>query len=360
MAWIIGWDLILEYGISVAPVAASWSGAVQALLQNVGLSCRPALQHADLAHGAIDLLALLVVAAIAVLLALGIKESASTNSALVVVQIVAIVVFVLALVGAVKPSHFTPFAPLGWHGIVNGAALVFFAYIGFDTVTVASEEARSPARDIPRAVIGSLLIGLVLYLAIAYVTVGVVPWQHVDKDAAMSDAVRHAGNATWLATVVAVGAIAGTTTVMLTSLLGQIRIFYVMARDRMLPPWVAAVDPRRRTPVVTTLVTGALVALLAGMVPLDILLALVNIGTLSAFTIVCVGRAGAAPAPAGAGAAVPRAVRVAGRRPGRGVVPVPDDRRPLRRDVAAVRDLAAGRARGVRGVRVPQLAATCV
>ncbi len=289
VAWIIGWDLILEYGISVAPVAASWSGAVQALLQNVGLTLPASLQHADLAHGAIDLLALLVVAAIAVLLALGIKESASTNSALVVVQVVAIVVFVLALLGAVKPSHFTPFAPQGWHGIVNGAALVFFAYIGFDTVTVASEEARNPARDVPRAVIGSLLIGLVLYLAIAYVTVGIVPWQHVDKDAAMSDAVRHAGNATWLSTAVAIGAIAGTTTVMLTSLLGQIRIFYVMARDRMLPPWIAAIHPRSRTPLGTTLVTGGIVAVLAGLVPLDVLLALVNIGTLSAFTIVCVG-----------------------------------------------------------------------
>jgi APA family basic amino acid/polyamine antiporter len=198
-------------------------------------------------------------------------------------------VFVLALLGAVKPSHFTPFAPLGWHGIVNGAALVFFAYIGFDTVTVASEEAHHPARDVPRAVIGSLLIGLVLYLAIAYVTVGVVPWNAIDKDAGMSDAVRHLGNPTWLATAVAIGAIAGTTTVMLTSLLGQIRIFYVMARDRMLPPWVATVHKRTRTPLLTTLVTGGIVAILAALVPLDVLLALVNIGTLSAFTIVCVG-----------------------------------------------------------------------
>jgi basic amino acid/polyamine antiporter, APA family len=289
VAWIIGWDLILEYGISVAPVAASWSGAMQALLQNAGITLPPALQHADLAHGSIDLFALLVVAGITVLLAIGIKESASANTLLVVVQIVAIVVFVLALLGAVKPSHFTPFAPLGWHGIVSGAALVFFAYIGFDTVTVASEEAHHPARDVPRAVIGSLLIGLVLYLAIAYVTVGVVPWNAIDKDAGMSDAVKHAGSPSWLATAVAIGALAGTTTVMLTSLLGQIRIFYVMARDRMLPPWVASVDKRTRTPLFTTLVTGGVVAILAALVPLDVLLALVNIGTLSAFTIVCVG-----------------------------------------------------------------------
>jgi APA family basic amino acid/polyamine antiporter len=289
VAWIIGWDLILEYGISVAPVAASWSGAVQALLGNAGIALPASLQHADVTHGAIDLLAFLVVVAITVLLALGIKESASTNSALVIVQILAIVLFVFALLGAVKPSHFVPFAPLGWHGIVSGAALVFFAYIGFDTVTVASEEAHTPHRDVPRAVIGSLLVGLVLYLAIAWVTVGVVPWNTIDKDAGMSDAVKHAGNPSWLATAVAVGAIAGTTTVMLTSLLGQIRIFYVMARDRMLPPWIAAVHRRTRTPFVTTLVTGGCVAILAGVVPLDVLLALVNIGTLSAFTIVCVG-----------------------------------------------------------------------
>ncbi|GAC1572029.1 MAG: amino acid permease [Candidatus Elarobacter sp.] len=289
VAWIIGWDLILEYGISVAPVAASWSGAVQALLANAGFALPAALQHADVTHGAVDLLAFVVVIVIAVLLALGIKESASTNGVLVVIQVVAIVIFVLALIGAVRPSHFVPFAPMGWHGVVNGAALVFFAYIGFDTVTVASEEAVAPARDIPRAVIGTLLIGLVLYLAIAYVTVGIVPWHQVAKDAAMSNAVMRAGNATWLATIVAIGAIAGTSTVMLTSLLGQIRIFYVMARDRMLPPWVAAVHPRTRTPFVTTLVTGGIVAILAGVVPLDQLLALVNIGTLSAFTIVCVG-----------------------------------------------------------------------
>ncbi len=289
VAWIIGWDLILEYGISVAPVAASFSGALQALIGNVGIVLPPALQHADLAHGAVDLCAFLVVVVITVLLAIGIKESASTNSVLVAVQIIAIVLFVLVLLGAVKPSHFTPFAPLGWHGIVSGAALVFFAYIGFDTVTVASEEARVPHRDVPRAVIGSLLIGIVLYLAIAYVTVGVVPWNTIDKDAGMSDAVKHAGNPTWLATVVAIGALAGTTTVMLTGLLGQVRIFYVMARDRMLPPWIAAVNPRTRTPFVMTIVTGAIVAILAGLIPLDVLLALVNIGTLSAFTIVCVG-----------------------------------------------------------------------
>jgi APA family basic amino acid/polyamine antiporter len=298
VAWIIGWDLILEYGISVAPVAASWSGYAQSFLQYYGIVLPPWARVAhlaiswgglDIAHSTFDLFAILVVLAMTALVAVGIRESTSVNSALVVVQVFAIVVFVFALLGAIHPGNFQPLYPRGLHGVVSGAALVFFAYIGFDTVTVASEEARSPERDVPIAVIGSLLIGGIMYVAISYVTVGVVPWAHIDKDAGMADAVRHAGNNWLVNAIVTAGAIAGTTTVMLTSLLGQVRIFYVMARDRMLPPFVSAVNPRTRTPLITTIGTGLIVAVLAGIVPLDILLSLVNIGTLSAFGIVCAG-----------------------------------------------------------------------
>jgi len=298
VAWIIGWDLILEYGISVAPIAASWSGYVQAFLHNYGIAlpgwarvARLAVTggRLDLAHTQVDLLAVLVVLAIAALVALGIRESASVNTTLVVVQVFAIVIFVGALAGALHPGNFAPAFPHGFHGVVSGAALVFFAYIGFDTVTVASEEAKRPERDVPIAVLASLAIGAVLYIAIAIVTVGVVPWAHIDKDAGMADAVRRAGNNPWLATALTIGAVAGTTTVMLTSLLGQVRIFYCIARDRLLPPLVARVDPRTRTPLVTTVATGVVVAILAGIVPLDALLSLVNIGTLSAFSIVCAG-----------------------------------------------------------------------
>lgn len=298
VAWVIGWDLILEYGVSVAPVAASWSGYAQSFLQNYGVVLPEWAKVAhlafgphgiDVAHTQVDLLAILVVLAITALIAIGIKESTSVNGALVLVQVVAIGVFVLALLGALHPGNYHPSFPRGFHGVVTGAALVFFAYIGFDTVTVASEEARVPERDVPRAVVGSLAIGAILYLAIAWVTVGVVPWAHIDKDAGMADAVRLGGNNPVVAAIVTAGAIAGTTTVMLTSLLGQVRIFYVMARDRMLPPFVARVNARTRTPVVTTLATGLIVSVLAGVVPLDILLSLVNIGTLSAFAIVCAG-----------------------------------------------------------------------
>jgi basic amino acid/polyamine antiporter, APA family len=298
VAWIIGWDLILEYGISVAPVAATWSGSVQSFLGTYGIALPEALRTAhvvfahgriDLAHSQIDLLAIAVVLAIAGLLAIGIRESARTNTLFVAIQVVAILIFVVALFGRISPAQFVPPFPMGGSGILAGAALVFFAYIGFDTVTVASEEAREPVRDLPRAVIWSLIIGIVVYMLGAYVTVGIVPWKTIDTNAAMSDAVHHAGNATWLNAIVLAGAFAGTTTVMLTSLLGQVRIFFVMARDRMLPPIVAQVNPRTHTPVITTLTTGVLVAILAGILPIEALLALVNVGTLSAFAIVCIG-----------------------------------------------------------------------
>jgi APA family basic amino acid/polyamine antiporter len=226
---------------------------------------------------------------IAALLAIGIRESASLNTLFVGIQVVAIVVFIVALVGAVSAAHFVPPFPFGGGGVIAGAALVFFAYIGFDTVTVASEEAREPTRDVPRAVVLSLIIGIVIFMASAYVTIGVVPWQSVDQSAAMADAVKHAGNNAWLAAVIFAGAFAGLTTVMLTSMLGQIRIFFVMARDRMLPPVVARVNPRTQTPIITTMTTGVLVAILAGIIPIAELLSLVNVGTLSAFFIVCVG-----------------------------------------------------------------------
>ena len=298
IAWIIGWDLILEYGISVAPVAASWSGAVQSFLGGYGIVLPPALRVAhvvvagggiDFAHSQIDVPAIGVVLAIAGLLAIGIQESSRTNTLFVGIQVVAIAVFIVALFGKVSAAQFVPAFPLGGSGVLAGAALVFFAYIGFDTVTVASEEARDAVRDVPRAVIWSLVIGIALFMLATYVTVGIVPWKSVDTNAAMADAVHHAGNAGWLNAVVLAGAFAGTTTVMLTSLLGQIRIFFVMARDRMLPPIVARIDPRTHTPVLTTLVTGILVSILAGILPIEALLALVNVGTLSAFTIVCAG-----------------------------------------------------------------------
>ena len=298
VAWVIGWDLILEYGFSVAPLAATLSASLQQLLGNLGLGLPPWAQTAhvtfanggiDLAHSQVDVLAAAAIVLLAALLAVGIRESAGTNVGLVVIQLVALVAFVLFLAGAVHPAAYHPFAPLGLHGIVASAALVFFAYIGFDTVTVASEEARDPVRDVPRAIIGSLLIGAVLFTAVAAVAVGVVAWDKIDPDAGMLDAVKHAGNNPILFGLILAGTVTGTFASMLTSLLGQIRIFYVMSRDRLLPRAFGSVNARTRTPIATTMITGVIVAGVAAVVPLTSLLKLVNIGTFSAFVIVCAG-----------------------------------------------------------------------
>ena len=291
VAWIIGWDLILEYGLSVAPTASSWSAFAQQLLGNMGITLPVWAQTGHLygAHPQIDVIAAAIVLLVTVVVAIGIRESASTNGVLVVFQIVTMIVFLVAVAGAVHPANFHPFAPQGWHGILSGTALVFYAYIGFDTVTVASEEARNPVRDVPIGIVLSLVAGALLYVALAYVTVGAVPYAKLNEGAAMLSAVTGAHASRLVFWIVALGGVAGNTTVMLTSLLGQIRIFYVMARDRMLPPAVARVHPVFRTPARMTFITGAIVSALAAALPLSDLLNFVNIGTLSAFAIVCAG-----------------------------------------------------------------------
>ena len=304
VAWVIGWDLILEYGISVAPLSATLSGALQQTLALFGLALPgwaqtahvvfvagsvPLLPGIDVAHSQVDVIAALAIVLLALVLSIGIRESSATNVVLVVIQIVAILAFVGGLAGALHPAAYHPFAPLGGHGIVVGAAVVFFAYIGFDTVTVASEEARDPRRDVPRAIIGSLAVGAVLFIAVAAIAVGVVAWDKIVVNSGMLDAVTHAGGNRLLFALVLAGTVTGATASMLTSLLGQIRIFYVMSRDRLLPPVFGSVNARTRTPVITTMATGIVVALMALGIPLQILLEFVNIGTLSAFVIVCAG-----------------------------------------------------------------------
>ena len=291
VAWVIGWDLILEYGLSVAPTASSWSDYLQHLLANAGVHLPAWAQTAApfAAHPQIDLPAALVTLAVTALVAVGIRESAGVNSTLVIVQLIAMVTFVAATAHAVSPAHLHPLAPMGWNGIFASSALVFFAYIGFDTVTVASEEAHRPERDVPIGIIVALTLGGVLYVVLALCTVGVMPYAKLSDGAAMLDALHAVTNNGLVYALIAAGGIAGNTTVMLTSLLGQIRIFYVMSRDRMLPPGVAKVHPRFRTPARMTVITGAIVAAFAALFPLDQLLTLVNIGTLAAFAIVCAG-----------------------------------------------------------------------
>ena len=291
VAWVIGWDLILEYGLSVAPTASSLSDYFQHLLANVGVVFPLWAQTANLhgAHPQIDVVAAIVTLLTTALVAVGIRESASVNGALVLVQIAAMIVFVAVVAHAISPANLRPFAPFGYHGILTSTALVFFAYIGFDTVTVASEEAKRPERDVPIGIILALVLGGILYVALTLCTVGVLRFDRLSEGAAMLDALGAVTKNHAFYWIVAIGGIAGNTTVMLTSLLGQVRIFYVMARDRMLPPGVARIHRVFRTPARMTVITGIIVALFAAVFPLTDLLTLVNIGTLAAFAIVCAG-----------------------------------------------------------------------
>ncbi len=316
-AWIIGFALIFEYGISAAPVAQQFSGALQDVLKTAGITLPTWAQTSslaihgdwwqpaayDLAHSQYDVVGALFVIGLSVLLSVGIRESATTNNVFVVLKISALLVFIVAgafLFHAANLADFNPkgigsLSPFGGtleadqpYGIIPIAALVFFSYIGFDTATTTAEECKNPQRDIPMGVIGALAIGTVLYCATAIVLVGAVPWSHVPvKDPLVAAlAPLQLPFVSWIITI---GVFAGTTSVALASLLGQSRIFYVMARDKMLPPAVAYIHPRFKTPVRTTLLTGIAVALLTLIVPLNELLNLVNIGTLSAFTVVCAG-----------------------------------------------------------------------
>ncbi len=289
VAWVIGWDLILEYGLSVAPTASSWSAYAQQVLSGIGITLPTVLQTGAIASGQIDVIAALIVLVITVLVAIGIRESANVNGVLVVFQIVTMLVFIAATATSIHGALLHPFAPNGFHGVVAGTALVFYAYIGFDTVTVASEEANDPVRQVPIGIMLALVIGGLLYVALALCTVGALSYTKLSEGAAMLDAVRAATKNPVVFWIVALGGVAGNTTVMVTSLLGQIRIFYVMARDRMLPPAVAKIHPRFRTPAMMTMITGGIVAVLAALLPLADLLDFVNIGTLSAFAIVCAG-----------------------------------------------------------------------
>ncbi|HVA28489.1 MAG TPA: amino acid permease [Candidatus Baltobacteraceae bacterium] len=319
-AWIIGFALIFEYGISAAPVAQQFSAALQDVLKSVGIALPYWAQTSnlvlhgplwmpsswDLAHSQCDLLGALFVIGLSVLLSIGIRESANTNNVFVVLKISALVVFVIAGISLFHPEHFANFAPYGLgalhpfggmadysssaqpFGIVAVGAYVFFSYIGFDTATTTAEECKEPQRDIPMGVMGALLIGTVIYCATAIVLIGAVPWNKVPIKDPLVFALAPL-HQPWLSWIITMGVLAGTTSVALSSLLGQTRIFYVMARDKMLPPAVALIHPRFKTPLRTTMITGIAVAMLTLIVPLNELLNLVNIGTLIAFTVVCAG-----------------------------------------------------------------------
>ena len=305
IAWIIGWDLILEYAVGNVAVAVSWSGYFCELLRGFGIEfprwlatdLRTAIHSPEILHSAphifgvpiiFNLPAFSIVTALTVLLVIGIKESARFNGIMVGIKLLVLAFFVVVGLTYVKPAHWTPFAPNGWAGVQAGAAVIFFAYIGFDAVSTAAEECRNPTRDMPIGILGSLAICTVIYIVVAGVLTGMIPWNHLNTAEPLSVAMRVV-HKNWAAGIVAFGSVVAHTAVLLVFQLGQPRIFFSMSRDGLLPRSFSKVHPRFKTPYVTTILSGAFVALASSMASLDEMADLCNIGTLSAFVLVCAG-----------------------------------------------------------------------
>jgi APA family basic amino acid/polyamine antiporter len=304
-AWMIGWDLILEYAVGSMTVAIGWSGYFQRILAGFGLHL-PVWMSAAPPAGIINLPAVVIVGLITVLLVIGVRESARFNAIMVAIKTAAVLFFIAAGAAYVDPGNWSPFAPYGWSGIMAAGAVVFFAYIGFDAVSTTAEEARNPQRDLPIGIIASLVICTVLYIAVAAILTGIVPvttfrtTEAALPGAAIVSATESARflnapvayalsviNQDWAAGLVSAGAVAGITSVLLVMLMSQPRIFFSMSRDRLLPAGVSAVHPRFGTPYITTIITGVVVALFAGLLRIDVVGEMTSIGTLFAFVVVC-------------------------------------------------------------------------
>ncbi len=317
-AWIIGWDLVLEYAVGSATVANGWSGYFQSVLLKMGISLPPALSGPPIIYdtatggfiatgGVINLPAVIIVAIVTAILVKGIQESASFNATMVFIKVAAVIFVILVGSFYINPENWDPFAPFGWTGIsffgynvagqtdaggqplgmLAGAAIIFFAYIGFDSVSTHAEEAKNPRKDVPIGIIASLLICTVLYILVVAVLTGMVSYTQISIDAGVSEAFKSAG-LPWAQIIIASAGVAGITSVLLVMMLSGPRVFLAMARDGMVPQsFFSAVHPKFRTPWKSTILIGVFVATLTGFLPIDALLHLTNIGTLLAFVIVC-------------------------------------------------------------------------
>lgn len=299
LAWIIGWDLVIEYAIGASTVAVSWSSYVVKLLHRFGIELPNALTHCpwDDQAGLINLPAIFIVVAISCLLIIGISESARVNAIIVLIKVTIVVVVIFVGYSYVKPENYVPFIPpntgvmgeFGLSGIMRAAGVIFFAYIGFDAVSTAAQEAKRPQRDMPIGIIGSLAVCTVLYILFARVLTGMVPYRTFHNDAAPVGTVISLFPSSLLQTTIYFGIIAGYSSVILVMLLGQSRVFYSMSRDGLLPNVFAHIHPKFQTPYLSNLIVMCFVVLLAGFVPISNLSHFTSIGTLLAFVIVCIG-----------------------------------------------------------------------
>ena len=307
LAWIIGWDLILEYTLGATTVSIGWSGYFLSFLKDIGvnfpaalsnspLGFDPALHKWFLTGSLFNLPAVLLVAFITAILVIGIRESAALNAAVVFIKISILLAFIFTGVHYIKPALWHPFIPpntgefgmFGVSGVLRGAGVIFFAYIGFDAVSTLAQEAKNPKRDMPIGILGSLFICTVIYVVVSLVLTGVVHYSKLNVPAPFAVALD-AMKLYWFSPFLKVGAIAGLTSTVLVLLLGQSRIFFTMAKDRLLPKWASRVHPRFRTPYINTIITGCVTAAAAALLPLGIVGEMVSIGTLLAFVIVCAG-----------------------------------------------------------------------
>ena len=291
VAWIIGWDLILEYGVSVAAIAVGWGGNLNAFLDAAfGVALPDAIAKSPEDGGIFNLPAVFIVLAITLLLVRGVTESARVNLVMVVIKLTVLLFFIVVAFFNFGTGNFTPFAPAGFDGVTAATAIIFFAYIGFDAVSTGSEEARNPSRDLPLAIIGSLIICTIFYVLTAVGALGIAsPAQMEGSDAPLAAALDEGAGIGWAAGVLALGAVVAITSVVLVIMYGQTRIFFAMCRDGLLPERLASVNQRYGTPAKLTIGLGILIAILAALVPLSEIVKLVNIGTLFAFVLVNIG-----------------------------------------------------------------------